>query len=316
MPYCKCLILKGYPCSQSANALLHQQLDPIDRQTIDTKHNQVGSTDRPPLIPHLAFPAEVPYAASMSLELTCLGTADALGSGGRHCAGYRIRNRETQILLEAGPSILTQLKARQQDMAAIDGVALSHLHGDHFAGLPFLLLEYEHQTIRDRPFVILGPPGTEKRVRQLLDILYWESRGREFSFPLRFIEMNQGSETEIGGFRLTSFQVPHQKTEVSLGYRVSGDGQQLVFSGDTPWTEKLLWESENADLLLCECTDFEHSSGSHIRYLDIEQNRKSFGCGKLLLTHLGPEVQRRADEIPEDTAHDSLVVQLGEPLSP
>ena len=268
--------------------------------------------------PHLSnrldFRCEVPYAADMALELACLGTADALGSGGRHCAGYRVRNNETQILLEAGPSILTQLKARQQDMAALDGVALSHLHGDHFAGLPFLLLEYEHQTRRDRPFIVLGPPGTETRVRRLLDTLYWESRGRRFSFPLHFVDMVAGSETEVGSFRLSSFEVPHQETEISLGYRLCGDDQSLVFSGDTPWTEDLLRESENADLFLCECTDLQESSGHHIRYTDIERHRRSFGCGELLLTHLGPEVQARADELPEHTATDSLVVHLGTPL--
>ena len=250
----------------------------------------------------------------MAIELACLGTADALGSGGRHCAGYRVRTKETQILLEAGPSILTQLKSRQQEMAALDGVALSHLHGDHFAGLPFLLLEYEHQTTRDRPFVVIGPPGTESRVRRLLDTLYWESRGRTFSFPLQFIEMVDGSQTEIGGVHLSGFEVPHQETEISLGYRLRADGQQLVFSGDTPWTDQLLRESENADLFLCECTDLHESSGRHIRYADIENNRKSFSCGEILLTHLGPEVQARVDEIPEPTAHDSLVVRLGDPM--
>lgn len=262
----------------------------------------------------MAFAGTVPYAASMALELACLGTADALGSGGRHCAGYRVRNHETQILLEAGPSILTQLKSRQQEMAALDGVALSHLHGDHFAGLPFLLLEYEHQTKRDRPFVVIGPPNTERRVRRLLDTLYWESRGRTFSFPLQFVEMVAGSQTELGGFHLSSFEVPHQDTEISLGYRLRGDGQQLVFSGDTPWSDDLLRESENADLFLCECTDFQRSSGRHIRYADIEKNHKSFACGELLLTHLGPEVQARVAEIPEHTAHDTLTVRLGDPL--
>jgi len=263
----------------------------------------------------VAFPRDLAYAAGMALELACLGTADALGTGGgRHCAGYRVRNQDTQILLEAGPGILSQLKARQQDMAAVDGVALSHLHGDHFAGLPFLLLEYEHQTRREKPFIVLGPPGTESRVRRLLDLLYWESRGRQFRFPLEFIEMVDNSQAEIGGFRLSSFTVPHQETEVSLGYQVCGDGQNLVFSGDTPWTEKLLHESENADLLLCECTDLEHSSGKHIRYVDIERHRASFSCGDLLLTHLGPEVHARVDQIPETTATDSLVVEIGSPI--
>lgn len=245
------------------------------------------------------------------MKLTCMGTADALGTGGRHCAGYKLEAEGGLMLLEAGPSLLTTLKADGTDMRAIDGVAVSHLHGDHFAGLPFLLLEYEHGTPRERPLRVIGPPGTEEVVRGLLDLLYREHPNRQFSYPVLFEEITAHKETEVGPFRIESFGVPHQEVDLSLGYRVRGAGRHLVFSGDTPWTPDLLRAAEGADLFLCECTDFEHSSGRHIRFADWERHRASFDCGEILLTHLGPEVQARLAEIPDATARDGLQVPLG-----
>lgn len=247
------------------------------------------------------------------MALACLGTADSLGTGGRHCAGYLVRTPDTQIVLEAGPSILTALKARDQDMEALDGVALSHLHGDHFAGLPFLILEYAHRTRRTRPFRILGPPGTERRIRDLLNLLYSEVKNRELGFDLHFEEVGAAATTEVGGVRITSFRVPHQEHDLSLGYALESHDHKLVFSGDTRWTPDLLRHSEGADLFLCECTDFDKRSGNHIRYRDIEENQSSFSCGQLLLTHLGPEVHRRRESLAAMTADDGLEISLGPP---
>jgi ribonuclease BN (tRNA processing enzyme) len=50
------------------------------------------------------------------------------------------------------------------DPLEIDAVALSHFHGDHIAGLPFLLLDYVYAHPRNRPLEVLGPPGVEERL--------------------------------------------------------------------------------------------------------------------------------------------------------
>jgi len=49
----------------------------------------------------------------------------------------------------------------------------------------------------------------------------------------------------------------------------------------------------------------------HIRYLDIEKNRSSFACDRLLLTHLGREMRARAGEIPDHLANDGLTLDIG-----
>jgi ribonuclease BN (tRNA processing enzyme) len=243
--------------------------------------------------------------------LTCLGTSDAFGSAGRHCAGYLLDTAQGCILLDAGPSVLSALKSQGRGTESIDAVVLSHLHGDHFAGVPFLLLEYRYESPRERPLVVVGPPDTERRVFETYHALYAETRGEALPFEVRFIEVGDGSAIDLVDVRLESFRVPHQETAVSLGHRVCTGGRTIVYSGDTAWTPDLLRQSSGADLFLCECSTFEARIPRHVRYLDIAANRGDFDCGRLVLTHLGREVRARAGEIEDELANDGLAIRLG-----
>src|SRR5262245_54824193 len=100
-----------------------------------------------------------------AVGVTFLGTGDAFSAAGSFQASYLVRGGGTTVLLDCGASTLTSLKRHGLDATAIDAVLLSHLHGDHFAGLPYLFLQYRFDTPRRRPLHIAGPPGTADRVR-------------------------------------------------------------------------------------------------------------------------------------------------------
>src|SRR5262245_23775793 len=100
-------------------------------------------------------------ATQPAMTLTCLGTSDAFGTAGRHCAGYLVESASARIVVDAGPSLLGSLKGIGRTADGIDAVVLSHLHGDHFGGVPFLFLEYTFDSPRTDPLVVVGPPGTE-----------------------------------------------------------------------------------------------------------------------------------------------------------
>jgi len=247
----------------------------------------------------------------VAIELTCLGTSDAFGSLGRHNAGYLLDTRDAQILVDAGPSVLVAMKALGRIPNAVDAIVVSHLHGDHFAGIPFLLLDYTYESRRKRPLQIIGPPGIEERVHILYRTLYSERHGEDMPFPVSFVEMRHGSAFEVADARIESFRVPHQETEISLGHRISAGGVSLVYSGDTPWTDDLLRQSSDADLFLCECSTFDTDIPRHVRYLDLEQNRERLECKELMLIHLGREVRARSREIEIPLADDGLKKVLG-----
>ena len=88
------------------------------------------------------------------MRVTVLGSGDAYGSGGRGHSAYLLEAPGCTFLLDCGPSVLQSLKRAGHDSAAIDFVLLSHLHGDHFGGIPFLFMEYRYENPRTRPFAV------------------------------------------------------------------------------------------------------------------------------------------------------------------
>ena len=244
------------------------------------------------------------------LRVTFLGSGDAFSAGGRHQAGYLVQAPGGWFLLDCGATTLMATKRFGIDAGAIDSIFISHLHGDHFVGIPFLLLEFRYEQQRKRPLRIAGPPGTEERIRALTRATFKEFSVQPLPFALEFIEMSPDSPISFGELRLEPFRVPHQETETSLGYVVEVAGRRIVYSGDTGWTEELITRSHGADLFICECCYFETRLPFHIDYPRLAENRQRFTAKRMILTHLGREVLARRNEIEMELAWDGLTVDM------
>jgi glyoxylase-like metal-dependent hydrolase (beta-lactamase superfamily II) len=85
-------------------------------------------------------------------------------------------------------SPLVALKQQHQDPKQIGLVLVSHLHGDHFGGLPFLILDgqFGHRT---RPLHVAGPAGVGKRVQAAMEVLFPGSTGVRRRFPVHFHQL-------------------------------------------------------------------------------------------------------------------------------
>jgi ribonuclease BN (tRNA processing enzyme) len=239
-----------------------------------------------------------------------LGSGDAFSAGGRHQAGYLVQGPDSVLLLDCGASTLAAMKQRGVDPGAVDHILISHLHGDHFAGIPFLLLAYTYEQLRDRPLRIAGPPGTEARVRGLFATVYKEIAARTLRFALEFTELAPGVPLALGPMQIEPFQVPHQEQDLSLGCSVNVGGRRIVYSGDTGWTDDLIVRSHHADLFICECCYFETRQPFHLDYRQLAAHRPQFTAKRMILTHLGREVLARRKDIDMELAFDGLVVEI------
>ena len=246
----------------------------------------------------------------MSVTVRILGSGDAFNAHARCHASYLVVAPSATVMLDCGPSVLLAMHRDGISVEAIDAIFLSHLHGDHFAGLPFLFLAWIFDTPRSRPLTIVGPPGTEARVHELFCAMYRDVSQRVLAFPVHYIEVAGGSRTSVGGVALLPFAVPHQPTEVSLGYRLEVDGKVILYSGDTGWTEALVTHSQGTDLFICECCFYETRVDFHLDYPRIVEQRGRFGCRRLVLSHLGREVLAHRDEVAEQLASDGLLIEV------
>jgi len=215
-----------------------------------------------------------------------------------------------KILLDCGPGVLAGLKREGIPTDVVDAVVISHLHGDHFGGVPFLFLEYLFENRRQRPLTIVGPPTTAQRCCALYAAYYRELQCFELPFHINYVEMHGGSQLGVAGFEIESFLVPHDAEPFALGYRLACPEGTMLFSGDSSWTEEFVTRSQGIDLFLCECCSLEPGPPKHTSYRDLLANGERLGCKRLLLTHLGSDV-RRVENSAFERAYDGLVVDVG-----
>lgn len=244
------------------------------------------------------------------MRVTVLGAGDAFSSGGQRQSGYLVEAGDTGVLLDCGTTTLLALKGLNIPADRIDLIAISHLHGDHFGGIPFLLLEYVYEHPRTKPLLIAGPPGIEERVQALHRAMYRELAARKIPFPLHFHEFIPGQAEALYGAEFFPFRVPHQEKDISLGYRMIAGGKAILYSGDCGWNEDLVAHSQNTDLFICECCYFSTQTAFHISYPQITQQCRRLGSKRLILSHIGREVLERMAEVTIECAHDGLIIEV------
>jgi ribonuclease BN (tRNA processing enzyme) len=244
------------------------------------------------------------------VRVTVLGSGDAFGSGGRLHSAYLVEAPGATFLLDCGPSVLQSMKRLGLDPDAIDFVLLSHLHGDHFGGVPFLFMDYRYETCRTRQIAVYGPPGTGRRVQALFAALYEQNATEPLPFPVRYQELKPSQAFRIGDVAVLPFAVPHAPELVAFGYRIDVGGRRILYSGDSAWTDDFVQQSRDVDLFLCECTTYESRVAIHISYPEIAARARELGCKRLVLSHLGREPIEHLGDIKLECARDGMTLDL------
>jgi ribonuclease BN (tRNA processing enzyme) len=232
------------------------------------------------------------------MHLTIIGCGDAFGSGGRFNTCFMLETAKAVLLVDCGASSMSALNARQIDTNRIDGIVLSHLHGDHFGGLPFLLLNAQFLARRDKPLLIAGPPGTRERVDALLEACFPKAKtGIKWRFQWQVQEIPVAVPTEVLGHTVLSAEVVHQSGAPSTALRLS-DGETLfAYSGDTEWTDALLGVAREADLFICECYGFAGKLTGHLSWEILKPRLAELKARRIMLTHMNPTMLARLDEV-------------------
>jgi ribonuclease BN (tRNA processing enzyme) len=246
------------------------------------------------------------------VTLTILGTGDAFASGGRAQAGYLLEMGGKRVLLEAGPGVLVEMKRHGIEADSLDMIVISHLHGDHFCGLPFLFLEYMWERPRKRPVIIAGPKNLEKRTWILMRAMFSRFNLKELQTNVKWVVLEPGKKNlKLAGLKVSTIRSPHTSPDVSLSVKIAADGKTFVFSGDTGWNDELVDFSAGANLLLCECTYFESDHlRFHMNYPELRRNLDKFNVKRMVLTHLGREAINHTREIEIEMGFDGMKLEL------
>jgi len=243
------------------------------------------------------------------VTLRFLGCGDAFAAGGRFHTSFYVEGGDQPLLIDCGATTLIALKRLAIDPGSIGYVVLSHLHGDHFGGLPWLILDGQFAK-REQPLVIAGPAGTEQRFTEMFEALYPGAPDAERSFEVKVVELPERQRYELGPAGVTTFEVIHTPRTEPHALRVEYGGKLIAYSGDTEWTDALLEVADGADLFVCECQEYDRQVPGHLDYQTLMEKREQFGCGRLVINHMGPEMLARVGELDVQAAEDGLVITV------
>ena len=154
--------------------------------------------------------------------MTFAGSGDAFGSGCRLQACIHLQPNgpagppahQAPVLLDCGATSLPALRRCGLDPDRIAAVFVSHLHGDHFGGLPFLILDAQFAG-RTAPLVLAGPAGTGQRLTEALECMFPGSSRVRRRFAVEVTELDPGgpglpgSPAVVAGVQAQAFQASH-----------------------------------------------------------------------------------------------------------
>src|SRR6201996_2599720 len=244
------------------------------------------------------------------MRLRFVGCGDAFGSGGRTNTCFHVTGDRTNFLIDCGASSLPALKRLNISSNDIDLILITHFHGDHFAGLPFLLLDAQFGR-RSRPLVIAGPAGIETRLPQAMEVMFEHSSRTKQKFELSIVTLRPQQPHRFGEVNVTPYSVVHGESGGPfLGYRIEAEGRVIAYSADTEWTGKLIPLAREADLFVAEAYYYDKVVRNHLSLATLEARLPEIKPKRLVLTHMSDDMLGRLDTLTHMTGHDGMIVEM------
>jgi len=244
------------------------------------------------------------------MQLRFVGCGDALGSGGRFNTCFHVTGGRVNFLIDCGASSLPALKRLGIAREAIDLVLITHFHGDHFGGLPFLLLDAQF-TRRSRPLIVAGPQGIETKLANLMEALFEHSSKTKQRFDLSVVALESEQSRTFGEVKVTPYPVVHGESGGPfLAYRVEAEGRLITYSADTEWTDTLIPAARGSDLFIAEAYYYDKIVKNHLSLKTLEARLPEINAKRLVLTHMSEDMLARLGELPYLAAHDGMTVEF------
>jgi ribonuclease BN (tRNA processing enzyme) len=245
-----------------------------------------------------------------TLSVTFLGSGDAFGSGGRLQTCMLVRTATGSFLIDCGTTVLIGMQRFGVDPNSIDMILLSHLHGDHFGGLPLFVLHAQLISKRTRPLLIAGPPGTQQRCTQAMEVLFPGSSQIQQRFDMRFLELTPEYPAVLGDVTITPYVVQHASGAPPFALRIACADKIIAYSGDTAWTDSLIAAVQDADLCIAEAYFFDKQVKFHLDYQTLMSHVHALHPKRLILTHMSADMLARLGTLTCEHADDGKVIEL------
>lgn len=245
------------------------------------------------------------------MRVTFLGSGDAFGSGGRLQPCLWVESPACNFLIDCGATVMPAMRRYQVKPDAVDVILISHLHGDHFGGIPFFILDGQLISKRTKPLVIAGPAGTAKKLNLLMETMFPGSATVQRKFPVEILELTPSVRQALPGLQVTPYRVEHMVSDDALALRIECCDQIIAYTGDTEWTDALMPACSAANLVIAEAYYYEKKVKYHMDLQTLLKHWPEMQAERLVLTHMSSEMLLHLGELKGEFADDGKVIELG-----
>ncbi len=222
------------------------------------------------------------------LRLTFIGSGNAFSPGGLCCSGFMVNER---ILFDAPPQTLSSMNTCGLNANDVETVVISHHHGDHFLGLPFLLLHWRWRG-RTKPVRIIGPRKTQLLGSKIAEMVF-PGVLAGIGYDIEWQEATPGKLVRAGELELDPYLMEHDDgLEMCLGYAARLGGRRFSYTGDTRLCDSVLELAKGQEVMVSECASRADKVPIHMNLVDdIPIVRAAMPKeAQLILTHINIDV--------------------------
>lgn len=273
--------------------------------------------------------SQADYSNSEITKLVLLGTGNPNPDPNHSGCALALIVNNTPYIIDFGPGVIRQAAAASPRYGGnISGLStkniktafVTHLHSDHTAGYPDLILT-PWVMGRDEPLEVYGPIGIKEMTDNILkayqeDIryrVYGEEPANDNGWRVNTHEIKEGICYEDSNITVEAFKVLHGSWPNAFGYRFTTPDKIIVVSGDTKPCDNIIKYSKNADILVHEVyykagydTKNElwkrYHANHHTSTYELGEIAKKCNPGKIILYHIlfwGASEQQLLNEIKE-----------------
>lgn len=201
-------------------------------------------------------------------------------------------SKKHYILLDCGFTTPHRYFADCSDPDQLDALWISHFHGDHFFGIPLLLLRFWEMG-RIKPLLLVGPPGLEEKVGKVLDLAYPAFLGK-LQYALQYREMEDGGSLQAAGFFWQVAAMEH--SQPCLALKLSAGEKTLFYSGDGRSTQASASLAKGCTLVVHEAYRVVGRTANHGSLAECLALARQVGCEKLAIVHVA-HYERAREEV-------------------
>ncbi len=229
------------------------------------------------------------------IKITAIGTGRFAFDDGRGNQSILIEYKDTGIMVDCGSTTPYLMKKTGIIYDRVDYIFLTHYHGDHTAGIPYInldLLVNPDIPKRNKSLTIIGKYKVKETIETLAIAMGYNKNNPLVSYH----NLDEGDITLPSNIAVDYLSMKHR--EESIGFKFFMDDKTIGISGDTKWSDDYARLAEGCDLFITECSQVDADDETpHISFEEIINRIDELKCKQIKAIHLHKPVANAIDKL-------------------